>query len=326
MICKICLKENATSKNYPDYHNVCLSRLFDSTVVSPILQFNRDIFKTEMTKKYVRGMSISGVQKKLSLKIANNTLSLTDVGGTYILKPTVEDFPELSQNEHLSMLIGKALDIETPPLGLIKFSNDELTYVIKRFDWKGNEKIHKEDMTSIFNLSRDKDETYKYGQSYEQVGLKIREITNGKMGVVLGFFNRLVYNFLIQNADFHLKNISVVADKLSRSGFYDTLAPNYDSAMTRLYLPNEHELALAPLKDDETPEAFKTFGYLTRPDFEQLALKIGLTTAAAALFFEKIKKRKNEIFELIDNSFLGDSLKEKYRTNLVERMKQLKID
>ncbi len=323
--CKICLKKVSSDQKYDDYHTGCLIKLFDATSVSPILPFSREVFKTELSKNYTHGMSISGVQKKLSLKITGGTLALTSTGGTYILKPTVEDFPDLSENEHVSMLIGKALDIETPPVGLIKFSDGELVYIIKRFDWHGSKKIHKEDMASIFNLNRDEGETYKYSQSYESIGKKLLEVTGEKPTVILDFFNRLVYNYIIQNGDYHLKNISVIADHLSREGFYDRLSPNYDSVMTRLYFPEENELALDFLKDDELPKEYQTVGFYTRPDFEELGIKIGLTLPAVSVIFDKVKKRVEDLSDLVKASFLTESRKQQYLTNMQQRLAKLRI-
>jgi serine/threonine-protein kinase HipA len=308
-----------------DYHNACLTKLFDSSAVDPKLTFSRDVFQTELSKSYIKGMSISGIQKKLSLKIENNKLTLTNIGGTYILKPTVEEFPELAENEHLSMLIGRLLDIETSPLGLVEFSNGELVYIIKRFDWSGDHKIHKEDMVSIFNLNRDENENYKYSQSYEAVGKKLKEITGGKLAVVLDFFNRLVYNYLIQNGDYHLKNISVIAEKLSPYGHYNSLAPNYDSVMTRLYFPNESELALDFLMNDEFPREYQSVGFFTRPDFEELGSRIDLIATATSVIFDKINKRKSEIFELVDSSFLTPEKKIAFKDKVAERMKKLNL-
>lgn len=323
-ICKICLKKITTEQKYLDYHNTCLVRLFDSLSVSPTLSFDRTIFQSEV-KKYVRGMSISGVQKKLSLKIENDALVLTKEQGTYILKPTVEDLVELAQNEHLSMLIGKALDIETPPLGLIKFSNGELVYLIKRFDWLGRKKIQKEDMTQIFQLNREENETYnyKYSQSYEGVAKKLVEVTGGKKVVALDFFNRLVYNYLIQNGDYHLKNISVVAEKLTKEAIYDRLAPNYDSVMTSFYSPAENEMALDFLENDETPKIHEEVGWFTRPDFEDLGRRIGLTTPATAIIFDRIRKSESEIFELISDSFLSVGMKKLYKEKVIQRLIKL---
>ncbi len=323
--CKICLKKVVIDQRFSDFHDICLHKLFGSPSINPNLAFSREVFKSELSQKYTKGMSISGVQKKLSLKIENNSLALTSIGGTYILKPTVEDFPELSENEHVSMLIGRLLNIDTPQLGLIKFSDGELVYVIKRFDWKVNNKIHKEDMTSIFNLNRDEKEIYKYSQSYEAVGKKVIEVTGGKLAVVLEFFNRLVYNYLIQNGDYHLKNISVIADKLTLAGHYDSLAPNYDSVMTKLYFPNESELALDFLMNDEFPKAYQSVGFFTRPDFEELGAKIGLKPAATSMIFDKIRKRKEAIFELIQAIFLGSKKKLSYQEKIHERMKKLAL-
>lgn len=322
-ICKVCLRKVPSGQRFSDYHNACLVKLFGSTTISPTLTFNRTIFKTELVQEYIPGMSISGVQKKLSLKIEDGELRPTNVGGTFILKPSVEEFTGLSENEHLSMLIGAVLDIDTSPLGLIKFSDNELVYIIKRFDWRGSKKIQKEDMTSIFGLHRDDKGQFKYGSSYESVGLKLREVT-GKPIVVLDFFNRLVYNFLIQNGDYHLKNISVVADRLTKDGRYETLAPNYDSVMTRIYFPNEDEFALDFLKNDEIPATHQTHGYHTWADFQQLGKRLELGTATE-IIHEKIKKRKSEILSLIDASFLPTTLKEKYGQNLLERLRMLGI-
>jgi hypothetical protein len=116
-ICKVCLLKVPSGQRFSDYHNSCLIKLFGSATVSPILSFSRTIFKVEVVQKYVLGMSISGVQKKLSLKIENDELIATGRGGTFILKPSVEEFSGLSENEHLSMRIGSTLDIDTPPLG-----------------------------------------------------------------------------------------------------------------------------------------------------------------------------------------------------------------
>lgn len=324
-ICKICLKRVTGEQRELDYHNLCLNNLFDSKAVSPILNFSREVFKTELSQKYVKGMSISGIQKKLSLRIDAGVLTLTNSGGTYILKPTVEDFPSLSENEHLSMLIGKALDVETPPLGLIKFSDGELVYIIKRFDWKGSDKIHKEDMTQVFALNRDTEEKYKYGESYEQVGLKLKEVTGGKLTVVLDFFNRLIYNFLIQNGDYHLKNISVVSERLTREGHYQGMAPNYDSVNTRIYLPTETDLALDLLKDETALKQYQNNGFYTRADFGELGINLGLTVQAMDVVFEKVLKRKKDIMTLIEMSFLSSPMKAKYQEHVSERLKNLGI-
>ncbi len=320
-ICKICLKKVMEKAAHSDYHKKCLTQLLSSAAISPILPFSRSVFQSEISKNYTKGMSISGVQKKLSLKLGAEQLELTNTHGAYILKPSVEDFPELAENEHLSMLIGKALDIETPPLGLLKFSDGELVYIIKRFDGPHTQRLHVEDMASIFNLHRD--ENYKYSQSYEAVGTKLKKITGGKLTVVLDFFNRLICNFIIENNDYHLKNISVIAAKLTKEGFYDSLSPNYDSIMTRMYFPGEQELALDLLKDDNFSVSHKNTGFYTRPDFEELGAKIGLPPAATAVIFSKIKERKNELFELVSASFLSMEKKKFYLEHLAWKIEKL---
>jgi hypothetical protein len=94
--------------------------------------------------------------------------------------------------------------------------------------------------------------------------------------------------------------------------------------MTRLYFPNEDELALDFLANDEIPRAYQTYGYHTWADFEQLGKRFQLG-AATEIILDKIKKRKSEILKLVEVSFLAAELKEKYNKNLLERFKVLGI-
>ena len=66
-------------------------------------------------------MSIQGVQPKLSavLNIKNGFFETIDLNGKYILKPQHPYFPELPQNEDLTMRLASSIGIEVPLHGLI---------------------------------------------------------------------------------------------------------------------------------------------------------------------------------------------------------------
>ena len=79
----------------------------------------------ELAKEVVsHRIAVPGVQAKLSLALIEevlnqkNTTRLTVVGalgGNYIFKPPSSTYPEMPENEHLTMKIAKALGIPTVP-------------------------------------------------------------------------------------------------------------------------------------------------------------------------------------------------------------------
>ncbi|MDC7242277.1 MAG: HipA domain-containing protein, partial [Spirochaetales bacterium] len=83
-------------------------------------------------------MSIQGVQPKLSaiLSFKKEKFEIVDKGGKYILKPQHNIFPEMPENEDLTMRLAREIGLEIPQHGLIWSKDKSLTYFIKRFDRK----------------------------------------------------------------------------------------------------------------------------------------------------------------------------------------------
>ena len=119
---------------HPGYRDADFRSLFGSLKVSPQLPYSRSEFQ-QNSVKYIKGMSISGVQQKLSLKIDQDyRLIPVSEGGQYILKPSPEEFPNAAENEHAAMITSNLLKTETAACGLVSFSDGELAYITKRFD------------------------------------------------------------------------------------------------------------------------------------------------------------------------------------------------
>ena len=132
--CKISLKPVPVSAYRAEYRDNEYRRLFESLKVSPELSYSRREFK-QNSVKYTKGMSISGVQQKLSVIVdANFELMPIIKNGEYILKPTPEEFPYASENEHAAMVISRQLGLDTAMCGLVSFSDGELAYITRRFD------------------------------------------------------------------------------------------------------------------------------------------------------------------------------------------------
>ncbi len=323
MNCSICLGTLGEKDSARQAHRHCLRTFFGTSAVRPVLTFKRADLKGDMLVKHTQRMSISGVQQKLSMKLENGKLALTETGGRYILKPSPQEYPYAAENEHVSMLLGKMFGSEIAQCALVQFSDGERTYITKRYDRdQHGERIHQEDMAQAFGRNRDETGEYKYNASYEQVGKAIREATGGKLSAVLDFFRRLVARFVISDGDFHLKNISLW--KPAPSGVYSGLAPNYDMVNTRLYLPEEPVFALDFLAADEFTSTYEKLGYYTWTDFAELAQRIGLTSKAGERVRNQIIRRGADAEALITSSFLPDEMKSDYIAGLRERLRCLR--
>ena len=102
-------------------------------------------------------MSIQGVQPKLSAKlnVKDGIFDIVDRDGDHILKPQNNFYPELPENESLTMKLADMIDIEVPLSGMIYSSDRKLTYFIKRFDRYGkSKKLSVEDFAQLAGKSR----------------------------------------------------------------------------------------------------------------------------------------------------------------------------
>ena len=104
-------------------------------------------------QEMVGKMSISGVQPKLSVKLADRAgdphLEVTGEGGQYILKPQVQAFANLPENEEFCMAIAEDIGINVPAHCLVHLKDKSLAYVVKSFDREGRRKVHQEDFAQI---------------------------------------------------------------------------------------------------------------------------------------------------------------------------------
>lgn len=249
-------------------------------------------------------MSISGVQPKLSLKMDKNTneLVIAPTGGEYIFKPQIQHFPFIPENENCCMDITEALDIDVPLHCLLTLTDGSLAYIVKRFDRRGEEKIHQEDFYQILR------KTDKYAGSLEEIGKSLKEISAIPGLDVQLFFERVVLSFLLGNGDAHSKNFSI--------SYYPDgirLSPAYDIVSSKLVIPREEDSAL-------TLNAKKN--NITRKDFDVLAdyLKI-----PAQVRYEKFEGKAALIKQFIEASHLPKNFKETFSEIVLSRYERLKI-
>lgn len=290
------------------------------------LTFTRaDFF--EKGREFTEGMSISGVQQKLSLIINDkNEFEIVTNNGTYILKPSPEPFPFAAENEQCAMAISNIVGIETACSANIPFADGEEAYITKRYDRIDAVKLHQEDLAQAFDLpSKDK-----YKKSYEEALILSREMAGGKLSVVKELFKRIVLAYIIGNDDMHLKNISLIKNTENHTNFYDSLTPNYDQLLVRAFPnpPMNRVFALSFFKEEAHgifSSAYEKIGFYTGCDFYSLGEKVGLRKPVVKNVLEDFFKKETDISEIIKNSFMPDEMKEKSIALVMGRIKALKI-
>ncbi|EID75296.1 HipA domain-containing protein [Imtechella halotolerans] len=299
-------------ENDTDFHKKCSMEFFGITT-PPIIPYTIDQM-AELAKSVVeRSVAIPGVQPKLSMSLVKKTKEQADtlltvvgaLGDQYIFKPPSHQFPEMPENEHLTMRIAEAFGIRVVPSSLIKLSSGELSYVTKRIDrTEKGKKIH---MLDMFQITEAYD---KYKSSMEKVGKALDSYSNNTLLDKIFYFELAIFSFLTGNNDMHLKNFSMIE---SPSGWI--LAPAYDLLNVSIVLPEDiEELAL-------TIEGKKR--KLRKTHFEHLGQGLGLTDRQIQGVFKRMLKNKSKAITWIDNSFLSDDMKTAYKGILETRYERL---
>lgn len=306
--CLYCYKPLGESST-GDFHEEC-SLDFFGTKQQPLFEYSLDQM-SELAKNVVeRSIAVPGVQPKLSLSFMNKVIEggkegrLTVVGamgGNYIFKPPSDHYPEMPENEHLTMRIAEAFGINVVKSSLIRLQSGELSYITKRIDRTDNgEKIH---MLDMFQIT---DSFDKYKSSMEKVGKALGNYSDNTLLDKVYFLELAVFSFLIGNNDMHLKNFSMI----NTSDDW-TLAPAYDLLNATIVNPDDREelaLTLEGKKKNLKWEHFERFGK-----------KLGLNNKQITSIAKRFKKNKPIAAEWINRSFLSEEYKEKYSNLLKER-------
>lgn len=275
------------------YHPMCLRQLFGKGRL-PSIPFGVSDLPAEIIRIGGR-MSISGVQMKLSVHANPEGLVLEAVaeGGTHILKPEPNQFPELPQNENLCMNVAAELKMPVPPHGLFPMADGKLCYIIKRFDrLEDGTKLHKETLFQILQAEE------KYRGSLERVGKAIRAHTDNVGLDSIDFFERVLLSFLIGNGDMHLKNWALLIKEEGKAA----LAPCYDFVSSKIYIPEEEDSALS-INGRKNK--------LSRGDFEVFADSLKIDPKAAENSLRKLSVAKEQILEMTMQSELSAERQQK---------------
>ena len=294
-----------------DFHKKCSKRFFGVNQ-APVLNFGVEELKLMAQKAVAQRMTVTGVQPKLSLSLekvdaTHNRLTIVGLWGDYILKPPTEHFPQLPENEDVTMKLAALCGIRTAEHSLIRLTSGELAYLTKRFDRQNGQKIHVEDLCQLTGTLTE----HKYRGSMEKVGKAIKTFSTNTGLDALSFFELSIFCFLTGNADMHLKNFSLI----HQPNIGPIFSPAYDLVATALVNPNDDEDLALTLNGRKKK--------INRNDFISAFTTLGLDEKQQENIFKKMAKAKNSWFEFIDISFLSTESKAAYKNLIQHRFDRL---
>lgn len=305
--CLYCYEE--LPKEVIDYHKTCAKEFFKQEEI-PTLPYNFSEMENLAIEAALQSVTVPGVQPKLSLgwiktEIENGhkgRLTIQDaLDGHYILKPQNTSYPEMPENEHLSMKLAEIFDIKVVPSNLIRLKSGELCYLTKRIDRETDgSKIHMIDFLQIMELED------KYKSTMERLGKLIGDLSENTLLDKLRFFELTLFNYIIGNNDMHLKNFSMFNSEIGW-----VLSPAYDLLNVKIVLPTDKEdtaIMLGGKKENFNKTYFDRFGENLKLNKKQIE---GV--------YKRLKDWLPKAEKLIEKSFLSSDNKNKYLDQIKER-------
>lgn len=309
MNCLCCGKPMKTD-NPTGWHKACIRRFFTTSSI-PKLEINEATLEAIALESTSKGMTVPGVQKKLSLHLDldNHTprLTLVNYPAGYILKPQVDEFKCLPEAEHLVMCMADATGITTVPHALIG-SRDNPAYITKRIDrmiGKSETKmLAMEDFCQLdLRVTADK-----YKGSYERCAKVIRKYSSNVGLDLAELFMHIVFSFMVGNSDMHLKNFSLIETEEASNTY--VLSPAYDLLPVNVIMPEDTEEFALALNGKKT--------HIRKKDFLIYAKQCGISKKSAEKMIYKIISMKSDYLKMCNSSLLPDYMKNRF-TELIER-------
>lgn len=306
--CLYCYKE--LEKGQRDFHPQCARKFFGMRE-APLLEYRHEDLD-QLAEQVIRAQtSLTGVQPKLSLNLNKHEgcsrLTIVGLWGEYIFKPQTDMYPQLPENEDLTMHLAEVIKIRVVPHSLIRLADGKLGYITKRIDrTKNGEKIDMEDMCQLTLHPTE----YKYKGSHEQIAKVIKQHCDMPKLDLTNYMQVLLFCFVTGNNDMHLKNFSLYRPL---NGYQ--LSPAYDLINVAIANPEDKEELALSLSGKKSN--------LKLNDFLRSATTMGLEANVVLRLIDNMRKALPKWKSLIQSSFLSEDMKDRYERLIMSRMNRL---
>ena len=293
-----------------DFHPQCARKFFGMRE-APLLEYRHEDLD-QLAEQIIRAQtSLTGVQPKLSLNLSKHEgcsrLTIVGLWGDYIFKPQTDMYPQLPENEDLTMHLAEATKIRVVPHSLIRLADGKLGYITKRIDrTKKGEKIDMEDMCQLTLHPTE----YKYKGSHEQIAKVIKQHCDMPKLDLTNYMQVLLFCFVTGNNDMHLKNFSLYRPL---NGYQ--LSPAYDLINVAIANPEDKEELALSLSGKKSN--------LKLNDFLRSATTMGLEANVVLRLIDNMRKAIPKWTSLIHGSFLSEDMKDRYGQIIMSRINRL---
>ncbi|MFW7381971.1 MAG: type II toxin-antitoxin system HipA family toxin [Oligoflexus sp.] len=292
-LCVYCGKELPRPGYNYGLHDDC-SRRFFGTAKAPLLALTKENLVSFAHKQLSDGQALTGVQPKLSVLLKSRT---TLPSRRYILKPEPRDvfYQNLPGLEASIMDFARVLGFRVAEGVHYRLQDSTSVYIVKRFDYDQNgQRIHSEDcLAALGGL-----EKYKDG-SHEKIAKLIKEHPaydeKFRKDDLKEYFRLTLFNFMIGNADAHLKNHSLfhyIDEKDGKAKI--RLTPAYDLVPARQFESGDDEdlgLSLGGRK--------KKIG---RKDFDNFCQYLEIPKATTTHFLNKMRSNREQLIGILNKN------------------------
>ncbi|MBT4880852.1 MAG: type II toxin-antitoxin system HipA family toxin [Alphaproteobacteria bacterium] len=190
-------------------------------------------------------LSLAGAQDKIAVRIQSGKISLVrgSTPTTHILKPVISDIKDSVHNEFFCMQLSQLMGIETPNVN-IRWLGETPYYLVERYDRTTDEnghitRLHQEDFCQALGIMPDIKYEREGGPNITQCREVLLKHSATPAADHMSFLKRIIFNYVIGNADTHGKNFSLLYKDIKPN-----LSPNYDLLCTSAYSELSTKMAM----------------------------------------------------------------------------------
>jgi serine/threonine-protein kinase HipA len=266
--------------------------------------------------------SLAGAQDKVPVCLSGYEISLPLYGApsTHVLKPAVERFEGVVQNESLCMRLAAAIGLPTAKVqarsveGMDFLLIERYDRVYRKDSIQGPvlERLHQEDFCQALGIVSEMKYQNEGGPSLKQCFALLRKVSSAPAVDLARLLDAVIFNYLVGNNDAHGKNFSLLYCGLGTDDPHVGLAPLYDILST-VYYP-ELSRTMAMKLGGEYSSA-KVWPH----NFEQLAEDAGLEKS---LVIGRVAEMVEEIRTVLPQ-ITSDEISSSIVTRILERCERI---